>query len=92
MKQIHDNCTGEVVSSLDGYDFYCTAIHEQICERCVACLPHIMYHAKKEGYPLTNRDWNHFAETTWYDPVNGRRIGKKAIKKLVAQIRANMQP
>lgn len=90
MKPIYDICSGERTYSPNGDDFDCEAVHEEVCEHCVACLPQMMFTAKKEGYHLTHSDFASFIRTTWYDPVNGRRIGKKAIKKLVAQIRANL--
>lgn len=90
MKPIYDICSGEAIYSPNGNDFTCEAVHGQVCEHCVACIHGMIYDAKKSGYKMTNRDYADFVRTAWYDPVNGRRIGKKAIKKLVAQIRANL--
>lgn len=91
MKPINGGCSGEWSYTMDGNEFDCQAVHEQSCEHCVACLPHMLMNCVKEKLPISKKELvKSFVNTTWYDPENGRRIGKKAIKKLVAQIRANL--
>ena len=91
MKPIYDVCSGEWSYTTDGNDFDCHAVHERTCEHCVACLPHMLMSSVKEKLPISKKELvKSFVNTSWYDPVNGRRIGKKAIKKLVAQVRANL--